>query len=432
MTSEVAIMNRRCVVLAADSAQTVTYTINGKEEKRYFKGENKIIQLSEHRPVGLMTFGNANLERVPWELLIKLFRTELGKKSFNDIQGYANELFTFIDAHNDLFPAGDRQAALKRHISTAAYSILKQAMTSPGYTGAKEVREQAVAINDFVDTASAAYENNQLAPPFNQVEVAQVLATTSGDVANELKAVFPAEDPWGSINFQSLSIAAIKLLYREYERLLDDNSTGIVIAGYGDKDFFPKLSEYRCFGLLGARSLWKEARRQQAVTVERSAHLLGFASTRMIETIENGFSLSAFDIFVEASRKSLRGYSESIKNELKLSSLPNEDAHITQATELFRKASVSANLDRNYWPLLRVIEALPVDEMIELGETLIKLESLKEKVTEPTESVSGAVDVAVISKTDGFIWIKRKHYFDPQMNPRYFARLNRAAHGDVK
>jgi hypothetical protein len=30
--------------------------------------------------------------------------------------------------------------------------------------------------------------------------------------------------------------------------------------------------------------------------------------------------------------------------------------------------------------------------------------------------------VAVISKNDGFIWIKRKHYFDPKLNPRFFAK----------
>ncbi len=40
----------------------------------------------------------------------------------------------------------------------------------------------------------------------------------------------------------------------------------------------------------------------------------------------------------------------------------------------------------------------------------------------PTESVGGPIDVAVISKADGFIWIKRKHYFDPALNPRFLAR----------
>ncbi len=71
---------------------------------------------------------------------------------------------------------------------------------------------------------------------------------------------------------------------------------------------------------------------------------------------------------------------------------------------------------------MRIIGSLPVDEMAELAETLIMLESLKEKVTRPTESVGGPIDVCVISKSDGFVWNKRKHYFEHGLNPHYFFR----------
>lgn len=57
--------------------------------------------------------------------------------------------------------------------------------------------------------------------------------------------------------------------------------------------------------------------------------------------------------------------------------------------------------------------------MAALAKSLIELESLKERVTKPSESVSGPIDVAVISKHDGFVWIDRKHYFRPELNPRF-------------
>ena len=44
MTSEVCLMNRRAVVLAADSATTVTYWTDKGKEERYFKGANNIFQ----------------------------------------------------------------------------------------------------------------------------------------------------------------------------------------------------------------------------------------------------------------------------------------------------------------------------------------------------------------------------------------------------
>ena len=36
------------------------------------------------------------------------------------------------------------------------------------------------------------------------------------------------------------------------------------------------------------------------------------------------------------------------------------------------------------------------------------------------ETVGGPVDVAIISKADGFVWIKRKLYFRPELNQERF------------
>ena len=41
------------------------------------------------------------------------------------------------------------------------------------------------------------------------------------------------------------------------------------------------------------------------------------------------------------------------------------------------------------------------------------------------ETVGGPIDVAVISKGDGFIWVNRKHYFEPDKNPQFFSRFQR-------
>jgi len=44
---------------------------------------------------------------------------------------------------------------------------------------------------------------------------------------------------------------------------------------------------------------------------------------------------------------------------------------------------------------------------------------LRQRVSGDLETVGGPVDVALISKGEGFIWIKRKHYFDTELNPHY-------------
>ena len=72
-------------------------------------------------------------------------------------------------------------------------------------------------------------------------------------------------------------------------------------------------------------------------------------------------------------------------------------------------------------PVTRTVSLLPKDELAAMAEALVNLTSFKQRVTIGTETVGGPIDVAVISKGDGFIWIKRKYYFDRQLNPAYFA-----------
>lgn len=100
---------------------------------------------------------------------------------------------------------------------------------------------------------------------------------------------------------------------------------------------------------------------------------------------------------------------------------PNWNDELKKYSDEFSKVWTKILRDQ-YLPLRKVIAGLSVQEMSELAETLVMLESLKEKVTVRTQSVGGPVDVAVITKHEGLVWIKRKLYFDPNLNSRYFAR----------
>lgn len=70
-------------------------------------------------------------------------------------------------------------------------------------------------------------------------------------------------------------------------------------------------------------------------------------------------------------------------------------------------------------PIVNIVSLLPKEELPLLAESLVALTSLKRHVSHDTETVGGPVDVALISKGDGFIWIKRKHYFDMELNQQF-------------
>ena len=71
-------------------------------------------------------------------------------------------------------------------------------------------------------------------------------------------------------------------------------------------------------------------------------------------------------------------------------------------------------------PIISTVSILPKDELASMAEALVNLTSFKRRVTLDQETVGGPIDVAVISKGDGFVWIKRKHYFDASLNPQFF------------
>ena len=81
MTSEVAVLTKQAVALAADSA----VTSGGK----IFNTVNKVFALSKHQPVGIMVYGSADVMGVPVETVIKEFRRQQGRKAFGHLEEYA-------------------------------------------------------------------------------------------------------------------------------------------------------------------------------------------------------------------------------------------------------------------------------------------------------------------------------------------------------
>lgn len=70
-----------------------------------------------------------------------------------------------------------------------------------------------------------------------------------------------------------------------------------------------------------------------------------------------------------------------------------------------------------------MVEFMPKPEMATMAEALVNLTSIKRRVSRGMETVRGPIDVAVISKAEGFVWVKRKHYFPDELNYRFFDRM---------
>ena len=251
MTCEMAIMNRRAVVRAADSAATITSWVDGTRQSRFLKGANKIFQVSEQHPVGLMIFATADLGSVPWELIVKHFRRTIATTSFADLAGYGQSLFAYVEGATDLFPQAERDRLFVRAARDTGFSVAFDLAADATVTGAHDEPAKLAALKQLIDRRSSELDSQPVSAPFKSSDLGDSLHHCLNAVAVALQPLSEALSFLDAAAFQPLASLAINCLLKrfdQYKGRLD--STGIVIAGYGDNSFFPSVIQYRCHGLL--------------------------------------------------------------------------------------------------------------------------------------------------------------------------------------
>jgi hypothetical protein len=93
MTTEIAILNKSAVALAADSAVTIAMSSPKGKTYKVLNSANKLFSLSKNAPVGLMIYGNASLLGIPWETIVKEYRKNIGEITFPTLEEYCKNFF---------------------------------------------------------------------------------------------------------------------------------------------------------------------------------------------------------------------------------------------------------------------------------------------------------------------------------------------------
>lgn len=81
MTTEVIIKNKSGLVMAADSAVTIS---NIFTTGKVYNSANKLFSLSKYDPIGILVYNSVNINQIPVEIIIK--RISRNIKNQNNIQ----------------------------------------------------------------------------------------------------------------------------------------------------------------------------------------------------------------------------------------------------------------------------------------------------------------------------------------------------------
>lgn len=424
MTAEVAILNPHAVALAADSAVTVTY---GEGQSKIRQSANKIFSLSRFHPVGIMIYAAGSMNGIPWETAVKVYRRQLGDRCFGTVKEYAEDFLGVLAASEKLFPPKNRAETMT--------SVMGEFLW---YMVIEPVR---VAVEKEIESNGKAseYRVKQIVDAVVEEQLKFWGSTdfsTGADQAFEDKLRRDQKQPIDSIIdavFQSLPYfkktrkSIVKLAPMVLCRHTTPQRTGIVVAGFGDDEVLPSIATYFVeFALPNGFLKYRPDGMSNDPDLARGS-IVPFAQREMVDTFMSGIDPEFYALIDECLTALVEFYPGIVDQAF--SSLSTADRLATKnvlrragAAELDRiKKKIEDCRRRDFaGPIINVVRMLPIDELAEMAESLVSLTSFKRKVSLQEETVGGPIDVAVISKGDGFVWIKRKHYFDAKYNSQYF------------
>ncbi|WP_371069213.1 hypothetical protein [Sediminibacillus sp. JSM 1682029] len=420
MTAEVTIMNKLGMSMAADSAVT-----SGRDGvQKVYNSANKLFSLSRHHSIGFMVYGAASFMEVPWEVIIKSYRSELQDRTFEEVGDYFADFISFLN-RDDRFKAEE----IEEIIIHRTFSDLLKRIVRDVEEEVNSRKNEGEDVTDEKVTELLTNEVNEQTKTYREMEE-EFLNIDYGPFREKFHHVI-SEIKQELIMYTVPDSLEERLIRLAFEAVKKDffslGSTGLVIAGYGDKEIFPHLIEYRLEGFVFGNLKYKKLReRKISYTNDKqagTASITAFAQREMVDSFMGGIEPNMEDAMFGIIDRVLGDYPEHIQKQLNIKFSTEQVRTMKKmGNELYESIKDSVEeyqQDQYVRPLLGIVRSLPKEELAEMAEALVNLTSFKKRLTRATESVGPPIDVAVITKGDGFVWIKRKNYFDPEINQQF-------------
>lgn len=414
MTAQVGILNKKAIVLATDSAVTVQ---SGRGKEKVYNSVNKLFALSKVKPVGIMIYGSAELLGTPWETIIKVYRKQ-SKIDYKQLNGYANDFIKWLEKNSSkLFPPTIQKQEFERSIELFIFSWILEPIR-------EKIKELESKSDKIDETEILQYTKQKISEVFEDLKKRKYVSNFNNKFLesliekNENKIVISSiiKKYFSNIKIGKVYLNKLRKIagYLLTKNIFPNDYSGVVIAGFGDGDLYPSLVEFKIDCVFNGRIKYTMEKKEHIKSDGLTAYIVPFAQDDVIKNFMNGIHPKLF-LFV---REVFRIYYDKILqliNEEKIKNKKTLREDLKKMNEAIYKelGEQTKKLSR---PIVETVSTMPIPEMCDLAESLVNLTSLRKKVTAQIESVGGETEVVSITKGEGFIWIKKKQYFDPQLN----------------
>lgn len=421
MTAIVGILNKRGIAIAADSAATIT---NCKGRK-VLNSETKIFRLSKKYPISVMIYGSANFMSTPWDLIIKLYCSKRGNKSRNSVKEYVDDFIDFL-GDEYYFCNKEIQDYSFRHQLIDFYCSVRDSAKRKFEKEEYEKEEDEVIdtydtlfMNELTEVEKFCRDMEEKCPKLSDYSFKSFVLDAEKHIDYILEEGFKDE--------------GFQFIYRElFERAAYEwikstvfvgRSSGLVFCGYGENDIFPCIYPIEVAGAFDNRlRYFVNENRIYQVNHEDSAAICPYAQADVMQTFMDGISPDFREKIENANKTVIDQVHNDIYKKLVDAGVDEEvlklveEVSTDEIKEKFDNDLSSYIQDEKDAGLLSAVEEFNMQELASMAESLVSITNLQRHFTSSEESVGGPVDVAVITRHEGFIWVKRKMWFDSQLN----------------
>lgn len=413
MSAGICIMNKHAVALAADSAVTIG------QHLAIHNSANKLFALSKVAPVGAIIYADAELMNIPAEIIIKQYKEKRGNKNHPTLAQFVIDFFDFLLTNKALFHFDKNEKRLVRSIYQDLLAGLnadyQHMIKSKINTVQRELTgDELRLIQQEAITLTQNFVNNLEPIPYFDV-TEYIKKVYSSDISTYIRNNFSwITDEQEAILYESVCSVFNKQFFR-------NGYIGIAFAGYGENDIFPCMIHIHMSGIINGR-IRHIKKEQIEITETNPSSINPLAQTDVMQTFLFGINDSFINDIAKEIPLQIQNSFASIDDSLFAQGKKAEVQNSLNATTASVINQIIQKAQQQYlYPIANSIATLPIEELSLLAESMINITSLRRKVAIDNNigTVGGPVDLAIISKGEGFIWLKRKHYFDPKLNPQY-------------
>lgn len=414
MSAGVIIMNRNAIALAADSAVTIGNHL------AIHDSANKVFALSKIAPVGVITYASAIFMEIPIEVILKEYKRKLKCKTFCSLEEYFNDFVSFLIKEKQFFRFDKNEQTqiigLVSNLFDGLNNDLKKLMEDKVYelkrplfdSEISDLRKSALEMTrKFVDKRSPlpnACFSSYIEKNYRELIKAYIKQNVEGYEDND---------------YEIMTDIACEVFDKDFFR---DGYVGLAFTGYGENDIFPRTIHIRLSSIINDSARYIKIEDPEVsekctgciVPLAQDDVMLSF-----LKGIHGSFENKIKSNFNSEAENLVQNLDPSIfstthKTEINSKLIQPLNDIITKSIDNQSKAYLS--------PIMSSVATLPIEELALLAESMINITSLRRRVAldKNIDTVGGPIDVAIITKSDGLIWIKRKHFFDKQYNPQYF------------